>query len=219
MTKGLWFAQMVPNYLYLKGERRFPLAFKLSPRNVPGIDDQMVEVTNNKLIMMSMNAVLATGVALKILTLCLRRHERVSAVQGPHRSSESNTNRGGWHRYAGSRVPSLLVGWGTAYWATSLFALSVCALHGDECGWHGAPIIVTAISYIIVPCVIFAGVLMVADLNILGKKFAEFCTPAVDILRNRAWVEYWVLSTVFRDFVVFWLGYCNYLRTELADRL
>ena len=52
---------------------------------------------------------------------------------------------------------------------------------------------------------------MVADTNFLGTRFGALVKPAVDRLRNRRRVEYWVMASVLRDILVLWVVYCELL--------
>lgn len=219
VIQGCWLAQTVFNWVYMQGKGRWPHAFVFAPVDARGSEEHSLELTDEWLVLLSLNSVLGFGLALKAWVTFMARHDRVTVILEPRRSSEIIGSERRWRRCADSRVPSLLVGWGIGYWATSLLAVCVCSWHGSECGWYSAPIFVRAISYVIVSCVLIAGLFMVADPNVLGTRFGAFMKPAVLILTNRGRVEYWVMASVYRDFVVLWIGYCNILRLELEQQL
>lgn len=162
-----------------------------------------------------MNGVLAIRVVLRVFLGCMTRYELVTAVLEPRRSSQRNEPRQGTLSFEDYRVLSVRVGWGAGYWSTSLLALLAYAWPANEYGWPGPPTVIAANSYIIIPCVMVAGLVMVADPNPMGKRLANFVEPAVEILRNRSRVEFWSLATVHHDVIALWLGYRNVLWTQL----
>lgn len=215
VAQGIWLAQNVPNWIYLQGRHGFPFAVDSYPDYTPGSQDPRFAITEKKVVLVSMISVLAVGVALKALVTLTMKRSLGTTFPGPRRSSETSEQGKGWRICVESRVPSVLVGWGIGYWVTTFLAMLVCAWHKSECEWQNPPITVKIISYVIFPFFLSAGLLMVIDSHLLGTRFAAFVKPAVDILTNRGRVEYWVMATIYRDFVLLWMGYCNVLRKQL----
>ena len=143
------------------------------------------------------------------------RHEPVLNGQGPRYDSGGRGIMEKWSRCKDSRVPSLLVGWGIGYWLISLLDLLVCSWHGSGCRWN-TPCAVTVVGYILIPCFLLGCVLMVADTNILGTRLERFVKPATDRMRNRSRAEHWVMASVFRDFLLLWVGYCMFLSNSFS---
>ena len=85
------------------------------------------------------------------------------------------------------------------------------SLHGG--GWTNAPVVLTVIGYVVVPCFLLALILVTADTNFLGSNFGAFAKPAIDIVKNKLRVEYWIMATVLRDFLVFWIAFCASLKS------
>lgn len=75
---------------------------------------------------------------------------------------------------------------------------------------------VIVISFIIIPCFILSCVLMVADTSVLGARFGAYVKPVAETIRNKRRVEYWVMASVFRDFIVCWIGYCMFLSNTFS---
>ena len=61
-------------------------------------------------------------------------------------------------------------------------------------------------------------VFMVADTDVLGKRFEHFVKPATDRMRNRRRTEYWIMASVFRDVLVLWIVYCMRLNHHQVFR-
>ena len=210
---AIWLAQVVPNWFFYVGPGRFfPLAFRLDLSTI-GDGEARLVMTDNKLVLMYSSAILAVGVAAKALGVIWPRHDNGRGLR---------CYSGGcgiwemWGSCGDSRVPSLLVGWGIAYWLISLLYLLSCSWYGSGCRWNNTPSVVTLISYIIIPCFLLGCVFMVADTNFLGTRVEGLVKPATDRMNNRRRVEYWVMASVFRDFLVFWVGYCKSLSVNLS---
>ena len=214
VTLGMWVAQSVSSWIYLKVLGRFPVAVTFSA--VKSVSEQhRVHLTDNVVVLIYSNAVLVTGLALKAFRVLGPKQE--SAIPFSERSVSAGiylpkAECGG--SFAESRVPSLLVGWGIGYWVTSLLYVLGCSWHGGGCGWT-PPFAVTLIAYVIIPCMGLAGVFMVADENVFGRRFRALVKPAVDTLQNRRGVEFWVMASVLRDIVVLWIVFCDSLRSPL----
>ena len=173
-----------------------PVAFDFSDDN----RSVELEFTRNIVVLVGYNAVGVAGLAMK--GTILLRNERVVSIQEPLRSSEANSVRGNYGCWNKSHVPSLLLGWGIGYWASSLMLILILAW--DKTVWDNAPIAVEIIGYVVVPLFAFASFFMVADANFLGVKFRGFIQPAVELLQDRRGVVYWTMATVLRDAFVIW---------------
>ena len=159
-----------------------------------------LEFTSNIVVLAGCNAVGVAGLAMK--GTILLRNQGVVSIQEPLRSSETNSVRGNYGCWNKSHVPSLLLGWGIGYWASSLMLISILVWHKPV--WDNAPIAVEIIGYVVVPLFAFASFFMVADTNFLGVKFGGFIQPAVELLQDRRGVVYWTMATVLRDAFVIW---------------
>ena len=206
-TLALWLAQVVPNWFFFTGHEGFPLAFGPYP-TAGGDGEWRLAMTDNKLALIYSSAILAIGVAAKALGVIRPRHEPVLDSRGPRYYSGGCGIKEIWSSYKDSRVPSLLVGWGIGYWFISLLNLLVCSWYGSGCRWNNTPSAVTVVGYLLIPCFLLGCVFMVADTNLLGTRFERFVKPATDRMRNRSRAEYWVMTSVFRDALVLWVGYC-----------
>ena len=209
---GTWLAQAVAGWLFLSGKYGFPIAFTVAAIE-SAIKEHSLVAIDNKLALAYSNAALVTGLAARSLRLLLRRHQRDGISTELHQFSENCPRRQRWEVCADSRVPSLLVGWGLGYWVTSL--LYVLGISWDGGGWNNPPVVVAISGYVVIPCFLIAGVLMVADPNSLGRRLGLLLKPIADRIRNRRRVEFWVLTTVFRDVLSIWIWYCHFLRSEL----
>lgn len=214
-TLAIWLAQAVHGWFLFTEHDGFPVAFYVkttSPRKEHG----RVVLTDNKLVMQYSIAILAIGLALKAVGVLWARDERVAGIaEFPHSSQWCGLKRV-WGRCANSRVSSLLVGWGIGYWVISLLHLLACSWPGSDHGWTNAPIAITVISFIIIPCFLLSCVFMVADTNFLGARFGALVKPVAEKIRNKRRAEYWVMASVFRDFIVCWMGYCMFLSNTFS---
>ena len=165
-------------------------------------------MTDNKLALIYSSAILAIGVAAKALGVIRPGHEPVLNSRGPRYYSGGCGIKEIWSSYKDSRVPSLLVGWSIGYWLISLLNLLVCSWHGSGCRWNNTLSAVTVVGYLLIPCFLLGCVFIVADTNFLGTRFERFVKPATDRMRNRSRAEHWVMTSVFRDSLVLWVGYC-----------
>lgn len=211
VTQGMWLAQGVISLLYdqrILGKYGFPVAVDIRQTSTSAGGGGDLVMTDDRVFFMCMNAVLATGLAAKVFTFLLRtRFRSIGSAPG-----EVLADRCGG--FADSRVPSLLVGWGIGYWVSSLLAVLAGSWQGGE--WNNAPVIVTLIAYLVVPCFYVAGIFMVADSNFLGPAVASFVKPAVDTLKSSGRVEHWILVTVFRDTLIAWTRVCDALSFSLS---
>lgn len=206
-TLGVWLAQVVPHLFNVTGVGGVETAVQFvedTPTSVEG----SFEITSHKHNWICLTAVLTSGLALKAITLVARRYSASRC------SLEGGEPIDRWTDGKVSRVPNLLIGWGIGYWVLSLLFVLGCSLHGG--GWNNAPGIVTFLAYIIVPGFLISGAFMVADINFLGKRFGAFFKPSGDILNDRYRVEYWVMVTVFRDFIVVWILNCRVMGSMLS---
>lgn len=214
-TQGLWLTQAIPNWFYFKGDYGYPLAFSFEAVT-PASATHRLAITDNIVVLMFMNAILAIGLAAKALIFLWPRFGCVSTAVEVGCSSGENESR---DRHGGnnhnSRVPSLLVGWGIGYWATSLFYIFGCAWQGGGCGWEHPPIVVTSVGYVVVPCFLLAGASMMVDTNVLGTRLGASVKPAVDVLTNTGRAEHWIMATVLRDILIVWIGWCGSLKSPL----
>lgn len=150
------------------------------------------------------NAMLGAGIVMKVLGAYLPNHERIAPRQESGRVSESNGPRTKlciWVK--DSRLPSLLIGWGLGYWATSLLFLFGGSWFGG--GWDTAPMAVSILGYVVLPCFAIVSVFMMAESTLLGAKVGAFIKPAVEILIDRRRTTYWVMLSVFRDAFLLWM--------------
>ena len=75
-TLALWLAQVVPTWLLSLSWREVPLAFRPVP-TIAGHGEVRLVLTDNKLVLICLNAILAIGVAAKALGVIRPRHEPV----------------------------------------------------------------------------------------------------------------------------------------------
>lgn len=211
---GCWLVQVVPTWVFMKSEDEYPVAFVFTS-SIYSIADKHLIVSKNVWTLLTLNVVLVAGLAMKALAVSLKGNNRVMEVEGPRYSAQANGHSYKWDTYAGSRVPSLLVGWGIGYWATSLLYILGCSWRGG--GWNTAPVVVSLLGYIIIPCFALAGVFIVSDADLFGTKFGAIVNPVVKRMRNKRGVEYWAMVTVYRDVLIVWLGYCGPL--AYGDRM
>ena len=165
-------------------------------------DEHSLEVTETRWALVISNAALAIGLLMKVLSFEPRHAAPVVGSAQEH-TSDSNVRQTCFGCSANSRVPSLLVGWGIGYWATSL--LYVLAVSWRKGGWDGAPGVVEALGYVTILCFAVVGIFMMADTDVLGATVGMHIKPVVDALQNRRGVWYWIIATVLRDIVLLWL--------------
>ena len=204
-TLVLWLAQAVRSWFLLLARRGFPLAFGFA-RTTAASEDWHVVLTNQKLILLYSNAILATGLPAKALGFIRKNHEADPSFSRSRDFPGGCSLRETWGSCGDYRAPSLLVGWGIGYWFISLLYLLASSWHGS--GWTNAPNAVKVVSYIVIPSFLLLSVFTVADTNFLGKRVEDFVEPATDRMRNRRRAEYWVMATVYRDFLVVWTDSC-----------
>ena len=210
-TLAMWLAQVFLNwFVYVRRRRWLPLAFRPVVTTAGDVEVRLV-MTDDKLVMICLNSILAIGVVAKALGVIRPRHEPVLNGRGPRYYSRGCAGRTRSGNCDDSRVFSLLVGWGIGYWFMSLLYLLACSWHGSARRWNNTPTAVTVIGYIIIPCFVLGCVFMVADTNFLGTNFERFVKPATDRMRNRRRAEYWVMASMIRDFLVLWVWYCKFL--------
>ena len=201
-TLALWLAHAEHIWGMRLAGRRF-VAFYPYPSAARNGDGDIV-VTDENFLLLYSNAILATGLAAKALGVILPRHEPLPSF--PRSFSGACGLRERWGSWGDSRASSLLVGWGIGYWLFSALYLLASSWHGS--GWNNAPSAVKVVSYIVIPSFLLLSVFMVADTNFLGKRVEDFVEPATDRMRNRRRAEYWVMATVYRDFLVVWTDSC-----------
>lgn len=202
---GIWLIHGVASVCVFTGSHNFPLAFKFVPI-AHGGDEYSLKLTKSKLGFIYMNALLTIGLALKTLGVLLPVHRQVSGISEAPVSSDQTGSAGKWGSCEDSRVPSVLVGWGLGYWVNSLLYVISCSWDGG--GWDNAPIVVRVVGYIITPAFGFASIFMFTDPDVLGKRLGAMVKPAADILKNRRRVEFWMLASVLRNILSFWIGCC-----------
>ena len=118
-TLALWLAQAVPGWVFLVGNGGFPVAFNFVPATDGGVNtpitagdiDEHIEITDNKLVMLYSNVILAAGVAGKARGVIQRRHGFLATTTEQRNSSGEGGRRDAKDCSADSRVFSLLVGW------------------------------------------------------------------------------------------------------------
>ena len=164
-------------------------------------DEDSLEVTKTTWALVISNAALAIGLLMKVLSFEPRHAAPVVGSAQEH-TSDSNVRQTCFGCSANSRVPSLMVGWGIGYWATSL--LYVLAVSWHKGGWDGAPVVVEALGYVTILCFSVVGIFMI-DTDVLGATVGMHIKPVVDALQNRRGVWYWIIATVLRDIVLLWL--------------
>ena len=100
-----------------------------------------------------------------------------------------------------SYIPSLLMGWGIGYLASTLL------LGGSlyEIWWSGAPLALTIIGYIVLPCCFVAVIFMIADDDFLGTKWVPLLKAISGSLRDKRGIWYWILATAVRDIIIIWV--------------
>lgn len=217
----MWTAQSVRNWFGYNSHQGSTLAFTFGSMNPPR-EGSTPALTDDKLTLKFSNAVIAVGLAVKAITAFHRQNDEGARRSSPRARASSPDLKNGprqiWGKLTGSRVPSLLVGWGLGYWVLSLLFVLACSWHGGGCGWSDAPIVVTYIGYVAIPSLMLAGIVSVADVNFLGSRFGVLVQPAVDILTDRRGVAYWVMATVLRDVLLTWMGYCYEVTRYITKR-
>lgn len=181
----------------------------------PGRDHARLTMTDNISGLLYSNIVLVIGLALQAVRVVYRRHRRATVVPLPRHSLEPGELLEVGGRNSSFGLPCLLVGSGLGYWVSSLLYVLRCSWHGGGCGWNNAPVVVTLISYVVLPGFFMASMFMVAEVNFFGRRFGTFIKPAVDILKDRRSIAFWTMLTVFRDLIDVWIGYCHALMTPL----
>lgn len=212
VISGLWCLHGVANYSSLTNNNGFPVALSLGPTSRSS-EEYTLDITENKIFFIGLNTILAAGLAAKTVGVVRTNNNRVAVISKPPVSSDDTCQGQALQSYGGasSRVPSLLIGWGTGYSVTSLLYALGSSLNGGR--RSNAPIILTVIGYVVLPFFLVALVFVAADTNFLGSKLGAFVKPAIDIVRNKSRVEYWIIATVLRDFLVFWIGFWASLKS------
>lgn len=82
----------------------------------------------------------------------------------------------------------------------------ICAWDSSGCDWNDAPGAPSIFAYVAIPCLPIAGIFIVADANFLGTRVGAFVKSVVGRMRSTRRVEYWIMESGFRDFVVWWIG-------------
>lgn len=198
---GMWLAEGGVVWSYIVGSlgsSPFPVAFTLDTTESARGEGRLV-TTSDTSRLLYISAIFATGLAAKAFSVFLPRS------LGPSNYAREGGRGDGEFSCADYRVPSLLMGWGIGYWVFSL--LFVLSISWPGNGWDNAPLIVTLTSYVTIPGFLIAGMLMVADTDIFGKRFGAFVKPAVSILNDRGRVEHWIMATTFRDMLIAWTAY------------
>ena len=205
-VQGVWLVQGVISWWNLVHNGGHAVALTVfDDKDDSGSDD--LKISKEYVSFAISNAALVSGLAMKALGVFLPRRDSITAIQEPRRFSVENGPRKPCSGCAtDSRVSSLLVGWGTGYWVTSL--LLVLGVSWHRGGWHGAPLAARVIGYVFVPCFFVVCVFMVADSDFLGTRLGVFIKPAVEIMKNRRKFAYWTMATVFRDAFLAWLILC-----------
>lgn len=213
---AIWLAHALPSWFFtVNRDNGFPIAFVFNP-SAPESPQASLVVSDNIMALIYYNVVLVAGLAAKALNALLTEYKRVIVVPVTDESSEERgvASEGG-HGCTYSGVSSLLLGSGIEYWITSLLYVLGCSWHGGGCGWNNAPIVVTVVAYVVIPCFLVGCVFMVADINLFGTRFGNFVAPAVSILRDRRTVLFWIMAAVLRDFIDVWIACCDALRSPL----
>lgn len=158
------------------------------------------DVTGNIVELVAANLALCAGVAMLAVRSARDRAQQPISTDGPRRPSTFSEQSG--HPPPRSRVPSLLVGWGTGYWLMSLlFLLGSSWWNG---GWYKAPLVVSICAYIALPSVFIVGIFVVADRDILGEGVKDVLEPVVIALKDDTSVLHWAVVTVLRDVTMLW---------------
>lgn len=100
-----------------------------------------------------------------------------------------------------SYIPSLLIGWGVGYLASTLL------LGGSlyTIWWDGAPLALTLIGYLVLPFCFVAVVFMMADDDFLGPRWEPLIKRTSGTLEDKRGVCYWILATAVRDILLIWV--------------
>ena len=173
---------------------------------VDDIDDEDQAVFYTALIIA--NVALVVGVSMKAFPTHLgNRHPTTIATPLPLSDRRGIPSPRTCEWLEDSYMPSLLVGWGVGYWATSLL------LGGSlyQIWWNDAPLALEIISYLVLPCFFIAVVFMMADDDFLGTKFAPLINSTTVSLVDKRGVWYWILATAVRDILLIWVLMWNFL--------
>lgn len=204
VVRTLWIAQGVISWWFLFWAIGLPVAFDVPPFQFDeGEDFDKLTLTPNLGTMVFSVAVAVVGLVFKACACLLQRKERSADLLGEPSSSDRPAVGEGCGKCADARVPSLLVGWGVGYWVTSLLYVLGGAWHGG--GWTNAPIAVTIVGYVVLPCFLAVGVLMKTETKLLGEKLGASIKAVVVALNDKRKVWYWVMATVFRDVFLLWV--------------
>lgn len=205
-VRTLWLAQGVISWWFLFLVWLFPVAFDVTPFQFDhGEDYESLPFTSNLPALVFAIAVLVAGLAMKAWDVCLPRRDRSAVLLDEPLSAQRTAavRESCCGSCTDARVPSLLVGWGAGYWVTSLLYVLGGAWHGG--GWSGAPLLVRIAGYVILPGFVLVGILVMADTKLLGERLGAIVKPALDTLKDKRRVWYWVLATVLRDVLLLWV--------------
>lgn len=212
---AIWLGQAVAMWsTTVQRDNELPVAVYFNP-STSGSEHATLVITDNKLVLLYSNSLLVIGLAAKVFTVFLPRNERLGIAPAPLDSLGGGEPRDRRGAYEHSSVPSLLVGSGIGYWITTLLYVLGCSWHGGGCRWNDPPIVVTVISYAVVPSFFVASFFIVADVNVFGSSFGKLIKPVVDIMRDRRTIVFWIIASVFRDVVDVWIGFCHSLTSPL----
>ena len=204
VVRTLWLAQGVAAWWALLFIFGVPVAVDVPPFQFDDSNDQNgLSVTTNLVTLAFAVVVLIIGILLKTCAMCRLKPERSTIIPERRYSSAGTVRSGICGMCPDSPIPSLLVGWGIGYWLTSLLYVLGGSWRGG--GWTGAPIAVSVAGYVILPLFIIAGVCVMFDTNLLGERLGAWLEPVVVALRDKSGVLYWVMATVLRDVLLFWV--------------
>lgn len=198
---SLWLADGVITWWFLVWQYWFPVAVDFpSPLDV----EDGLTLTKNIVALVFSNTSLAIGLAWMVFGVIVTGRGGAPALLTEAHSTFADSSVGGEGSVSleGSRVPSLLVGWGIGYWVTSL--LYILGGSWNQGGWLHAPVAVSVVAYVVLPCFFLAGIFMVADSDFLGARFGALVKPTVEVIQNRRTVWYWIFATVLRDVLLMW---------------
>lgn len=129
-------------------------------------------MTDNVVAFVFSNTALVTGVIMMVLRVFVRVRRTASVIPDTlYTFDQTNTSSESAGTIVSSRLPSLLVGWGTGYWVMSL--LYVLGGSWTRGGWHNAPISVIMVACLVLPSFYVVTLFMVADTNFLGTIFGS----------------------------------------------
>ena len=214
VTLCLWIAHGVVSWGILLRESWGLLVLDCGDENGNADDDDSVGLgdVNEPVLYAALiisNVALVAGVSMKALATFLSNLRRPADIPMP----VSQTQAVGFpsQQTCGfldeSCIPSMLVGWGIGFWATTLL------LGGTlyEVWWSGAPVVTEVISYLVIPCFFIAVVFAMADENFLGKRFIPYIGSTTRILQEKRGVWYWIVATAIRDILLIWVLMWSFL--------